>query len=46
MRAIGLDVGEQRIGVAVGVMIAAPHGVVRRTPRAGTEPIRLRRAAL
>ena len=37
MRAIGLDVGEQRIGVAVGDMIAAPHGVVRRTSRAPAE---------
>jgi putative Holliday junction resolvase len=37
VRAIGLDVGEQRIGVAVSDdtgIITAPHGVVRRTPAA------------
>ncbi|MCC6627556.1 MAG: Holliday junction resolvase RuvX [Chloroflexi bacterium] len=40
MRAIGLDLGEQRIGVAVSDdtgLITAPHGVVRRTSSATRE---------
>jgi putative Holliday junction resolvase len=40
VRALGIDVGEQRIGVAVSDqsgLIAAPHGVVRRSPRAAAE---------
>lgn len=37
MRALGVDVGEQRIGVAIGDpsgTISTPHGMVRRTPEA------------
>lgn len=40
MRAIGIDVGEQRIGVAVSDhsgQLTAPHGVVRRSPSAVAE---------
>jgi putative Holliday junction resolvase len=40
MRALGIDVGEQRIGVAVSDpsgTISTPHGMVRRTDRAAAE---------
>lgn len=40
MRAIGLDVGEQRIGVAISDqsgLLTAPHGVVRRSARSFDE---------
>ena len=40
MRAIGIDVGEQRVGVAVSDptgLLSTPHSIVARTPRAPAE---------